>query len=1160
MVPAPAPPAKTTENQVMDTTLSETERLQALRRYAILDTAAERGFDDLARLASLICETPISLVSFVDADRQWFKARVGLGVEETPRQDSFCHHAIRGAGLFVVPDARLDDRFRANPLVTGDPHVRFYAGMPLQTEDGHSLGTLCVIDREPRKLSENQQLALEALGRLAVDQLELHRQAAELARSEQILRVQHERLSLAIEGMTEGVWDWNAVTGETYFSPRYSELINDGEPLEPTRRSWESRLHPDDRAATLASLSAHLERREPYNVEYRLMTGSLGYRWFRSQGQAKWDEAGRPTRMVGLITDVTGRKIAEQELNLMKIAIDNANDAILITEAEPIVLPGPRVVYCNKAFTRTTGYTPEDILGKTPRILQGPGTSRETLDKLKKKLKGWKEVRVELLNYKKDGTEFWVELNIRPVADARGWYTHWISVQRDITERKRAEAAERIQADNAIRESRELLQAVVTSAPVIVFALDREGVYTLSEGRGLEALGLKPGEAVGRRAEDPEIHSPIRADDVRRALLGESFGTVVEVAGLAFDSRISPLKERDGAVSGVIGVATDVTARKHAELEINALNAQLGTRLERIAALRRVDMTIRGSLDLRVTLNTLLDQIMAQLDVDAASVLLLDPHARALNEVASRGLRGASTDRAPVPLGEGAVGRAALTRSPVQVAASELAEPPTGRTLMLADQGLMVSYAIPLVAKGLVKGVLEVTHRSGFDAGSEWVDFLESLADQAAIATDNAALFAELQTSNAEMTLAYDATIEGWSRALDLRDKETEGHTQRVTKLSVRLAQALGVSGADLTNVRRGALLHDIGKMGIPDAILLKPGPLDAEEWTIMRRHPEYAYQWLSPVSFLRPALEIPYSHHEKWDGTGYPRGLAGEQIPLAARLFAAVDIWDALRSDRPYRAAWPVEKVVDHIRSLSGTHLDPRIVEAFLRIAAEDEASSGNVLDLSFPDDSVEEQLRLATLAVEELRLQQEELLRLNRELGELSRTDELTGLKNRRHFHDALNAALGVPDRPGRPLSLILIDVDHFKAYNDAYGHPAGDHVLREVATVLREQTRSGDTTARYGGEEFVILMPRTDAKTANLVAQRLLKAVAEIPWPLRAVTVSFGIVTAQPETSDASMMISDADQALYQSKRQGRNRITHVEPVGRPVESTACLAPCR
>ncbi len=1130
----------------MNSCLPEAERLNALHRYGLLDTAAERAFDDLARLASLICEAPMALVTLVDADRQWFKARLGLEVAETSRDQSFCHHAILGSGLFVVADTHLDERFQANPLVTGDPHVRFYAGMPLETPEGYRLGTICVLDRQPRVLSIKQTEALEALGRLVVDQLELRLHAAELRLAAERLQASEERLSLVVDAMIDGIWDWNILTGMTDYSLRCQALISRDVPVEPNMEAWKSRLHPDDRVATLAALDAHLERHEPYDVEFRLITESHGFRWFRARGQAKWDELGRPVRMVGSMNEITERKAAEQELRLLKDAIDNANDAILITEAEPINQPGPRVVYCNKAFTRNTGYTAEDIIGKTPRILQGPGTCRATLDTLRKKLKGWREVRVELLNYKKDGTEFWIELNIRPVADARGWYTHWVSVQRDITERKLDEANRRMQADNALRQSQELLQTVVTGAPVIVFALDRQGVYTLAEGRGLDALGLKAGQAVGCRAEDPAISLPIHADDIRRALVGESFASVNDINGLAFDTRLSPLRDREGSISGVIGVATDITARKQAEHEISTLNNQLGVRLERIAALRRVDMTIRGSMDLKVTLNTLLDQVMGQLDVHAAAVLLLDPHARTLTEVTSLGLRGAVAARPPVLLGEGAVGRAALTRAPVQVDASSLAEPATGRTAALADQGLMVTYAIPLVAKGLVKGVLEVAHRTHLDTSLEWGDFLESLADQAAIATDNAALFAELQTSNAEMMLAYDATIEGWSRALDLRDKETEGHTQRVTRLSIRLAQAVGMSGAELTNVRRGALLHDIGKMGIPDAILLKPGPLDPEEWAIMRRHPEYAHQWLSPVSFLRPALEIPYCHHEKWDGTGYPRGLRGEQIPLAARLFAVVDIWDALRSDRPYRAAWPVERVIEHIRGLAGTHLDPAIVQLFLRTIAQNETSIAGAFDLDPAEGGLEEQLRLATQAVEELQLQRDELRRLNEELAELSSTDDLTGLKNRRHFHDSLSDAISNPDRPGQVVSLILIDVDHFKAYNDDFGHPAGDQVLRLVATVLRDQTRVNDTTARYGGEEFVILMPGTDAETADLVASRLRNAVADIDWPFRTVTLSFGIVTTLSESADSSQIISDADKALYQSKRQGRNRITHVGQV--------------
>jgi HD-GYP domain-containing protein (c-di-GMP phosphodiesterase class II) len=240
-------------------------------------------------------------------------------------------------------------------------------------------------------------------------------------------------------------------------------------------------------------------------------------------------------------------------------------------------------------------------------------------------------------------------------------------------------------------------------------------------------------------------------------------------------------------------------------------------------------------------------------------------------------------------------------------------------------------YGVPLIAKGKIQGVLEVFQRAPLDPDQEWLDFLNTLAGQAAIAIDNASLFDSLQRSNTELALAYDATIEGWSHALDLRDKETEGHTRRVTDMTVRLAHRFGLGQDEMTQVRWGALLHDIGKLGVPDGILLKPGPLTDEEWVVMRKHPTFAYEMLSPIRYLRSALDIPYCHHEKWDGTGYPRGLSGEQIPLTARIFAVVDVWDALCSDRPYRSAWPEDKVREHIRSLAGTHFDPQVAKIVL-------------------------------------------------------------------------------------------------------------------------------------------------------------------------------------------------------------------------------------
>jgi response regulator RpfG family c-di-GMP phosphodiesterase len=343
-----------------------------------------------------------------------------------------------------------------------------------------------------------------------------------------------------------------------------------------------------------------------------------------------------------------------------------------------------------------------------------------------------------------------------------------------------------------------------------------------------------------------------------------------------------------------------VEALRESEKRLHDVNAQLRRRLDQLGALRRIDMAITSSLDERLTLETLLDQVVTQLKTDAASVLLLDADTATLNYATRRGFLGRRFKGAPIRLGEGLAGRAALERRMVVVRDLAAVEERFVGRRMLEAEGFVSYYAVPLLAKGQVKGILEVCHRAALFPDAEWLDFLQALAGQAAIAVDYTSLFKSLQGSNLELTQAYDATIEGWSRALDLRDKQTEGHTQRVTEMTLRVARAMDIDGPELVNMRRGALLHDIGKLGIPDSILLKPGPLTREERAIMQRHPTYAHEWLSPIPFLRPALDIPCSHHEKWDGTGYPHGLKGEQIPLAARIFAVVDVSDALRRTAP--------------------------------------------------------------------------------------------------------------------------------------------------------------------------------------------------------------------------------------------------------------------
>ncbi|MFZ6019096.1 MAG: HD domain-containing phosphohydrolase, partial [Chloroflexota bacterium] len=241
-----------------------------------------------------------------------------------------------------------------------------------------------------------------------------------------------------------------------------------------------------------------------------------------------------------------------------------------------------------------------------------------------------------------------------------------------------------------------------------------------------------------------------------------------------------------------------------------------------------------------------------------------------------------------------------------------------------------------LITKKNEWGLLQLWKRAEIKPNHEWMNFLEMLAGQAAIAIEDIQLLTDLQHHINELQIAYDTTLQGWAKALEIRDAETQNHSQRVTHITLELAKKLGVEENQLPDIRRGTLLHDIGKMGIPDAILNKAGPLTPEEWEIMRRHPQMAYDVLSGIPFLKPALEIPYCHHEKWDGSGYPRGLKGEEIPLAARIFAVVDVWDALLSDRPYRPAWKKREVISYLREQAGKHFDPKIVEAFLELISE--------------------------------------------------------------------------------------------------------------------------------------------------------------------------------------------------------------------------------
>jgi HD-GYP domain-containing protein (c-di-GMP phosphodiesterase class II) len=243
---------------------------------------------------------------------------------------------------------------------------------------------------------------------------------------------------------------------------------------------------------------------------------------------------------------------------------------------------------------------------------------------------------------------------------------------------------------------------------------------------------------------------------------------------------------------------------------------------------------------------------------------------------------------------------------------------------------------IPLQNLGETIGVLEIGSTKPFTPDAEWKNFFNMIAGQTAIAIVHVTQFHNIRRLNAELLKSYESTLEGWARVLEFKDHETKGHSDRVTQMAINLGKAMGLSSEELIHLRRGAVLHDIGKLCIPEEILFKDGPLDEAEWDIMKQHPIYAQEFIADIQFLQPVTNILLFHHERWDGSGYPFGLKNKQIPLAARIFMVIDVWDALSFDRPYRKAWPAEKVHQYLQENAGILFDPEVIDVFLELLSQ--------------------------------------------------------------------------------------------------------------------------------------------------------------------------------------------------------------------------------
>jgi len=386
------------------------------------------------------------------------------------------------------------------------------------------------------------------------------------------------------------------------------------------------------------------------------------------------------------------------------------------------------------------------------------------------------------------------------------------------------------------------------------------------------------------------------------------------VAALRAGARDLLPRDQPSRLALVIELAAQEARERHDRRRAEAEVARQAARAE---SLLRVAGRLNGHLDRGAVISAICEEALRALAADMACV--------ALHEQAPGG---------EPPAIVGCAGHSQPLVSAALPVVEQFLTQPAGQRQ--ASEGWTVMSARLLVGERCLGSLVAAFASQTRLIGADDRALLSGLADQASIALDNALLLADLQASHSALATAYDATLEGWVQALDMRDKESEGHTRRVTTMTTRIASALGFAGQELEHIRRGALLHDIGKLAVPDRILHKPGPLDDDEWAVVRRHPVYAYEWLAPIPFLRPALDIPYCHHERWDGGGYPRGLHTQSIPMPARIFALADTWDALRSERPYKPAYSEVQALQIITAETGRQFDPAVVSTFLRLLPE--------------------------------------------------------------------------------------------------------------------------------------------------------------------------------------------------------------------------------
>ena len=801
---------------------------------------------------------------------------------------------------------------------------------------------------------------------------------AEISRKRALedLKISEENYRTVVENQTEMINKWLPDGTITFVNEAYSRFYN-----LPAERILGQKWYQVARGMQVEQVESYFQEilssinpSNPFMMSEHTEEAADGsVHWVNWVDRGIFDEEGNLLEVQAVGRDITQRKQAEEALRASEDKFKYVFDYSIIGKS--ITYPSGEM-QVNQAFCDMLGYSKEELEQNKWQEITHPDDIKLSEDMISRLMSGERDSTRFVKRYlHKDGSIVWTDLSTTIRRDSENHPLYLITAILDITEQiqQKEELNHRLFDMALLNEAAVQMSTCVSPDEICKTAIDfmqkHPGwvnvsiILTKEDGRKLDYIESNAQRYVGRlqtifekNPHDLLIGSILEsAFEKKKTLRCADFDNEPSYEGLIKTMRsgmYTPLM-RGGESIGMICIENEEANAfdQHSEelisifaeiisnlLQKITLILETEKQLNRIETLRMIDQAITSSTDLGMVVDVFLDQCIRQLNVDSVSIFNFNPNTYDLELVKQKDTIDLPESNEIINIGESALG--SVVRKRVLLHISDLSAENSERMKKLLRKGVEDYYALPLITKGEIKGVMEVYNRSRINPDKEWLSFLNILSNQAAIAIENVKLYDNLQKNNLELLMAYDETLEGWSKALDLRDSETEGHTRRVVDLSLKLAKALDISESDYLQIRRGALLHDIGKIGVPDDILRKPGKLTDDEWEIMRKHPEYAFAIISPIEYLRSALDIPYCHHEKWDGTGYPRGLKEREIPLTARLFAVIDVFDALISDRPYRKAWTKERAIEYIRTESGTHFDPEVVTTFLAMMENEKDS----------------------------------------------------------------------------------------------------------------------------------------------------------------------------------------------------------------------------